>query len=87
MLLSNSFNWDEISNTFFSFAKEFGLVEATFVLFFFLAHYVYMRSHKKHIKQMQDEIDRMSIDNKEYRTMFSKQINAAVKQQNKKLKP
>ncbi|MCH7772764.1 MAG: hypothetical protein IIA49_17410 [Bacteroidetes bacterium] len=49
---------------------QIGFLNTLFFLFFWVAHYYYYRGHKQLIKQMQNEIDRIAKENREYRDRF-----------------
>lgn len=57
------------------FISGFGWTKGVFTIFFFLSHYYYYRTNEKRIKEKQNEIDRLAQDNREYRTVYLKQLD------------
>lgn len=55
---------------------EFGLLEGVFTAFFFGAHGVIYKLYQGRLIDRQNEIDRLAVDNREYRERFLSLIDA-----------
>jgi hypothetical protein len=64
--VGTKFPWD----TLLDLAKNFGLLNATFVTFFFFAHFWIYKLYLGRINDRQKEIDMLAKENREYRDRF-----------------
>lgn len=61
---------DQWFDNFLALAKQFGLTRALFVAFFFMAHYWLYKQYMGRLEDRQKEIDRLAVDNRDYRERF-----------------
>ena len=66
------------------FIVNFGWTKGVFTIFFFLSHYWLYKSNERRVREKQNEIDRLAQDNREYRTVYLKQLDAGFNYTKKK---
>ena len=63
-------NCIEAGKLILEFIKELGWTKGVFAIFFFLAHWVIYSLYNGRLKDRQGEINRIAVENKEYRERF-----------------
>lgn len=75
-----SIGWE----TILTYIETLGWAKGVFTIFFFLAHYWIFKSYKGRLDDRQKEIDRIALDNSEYRKRFMTLLDNKLLESDKK---